>query len=214
MVNRQLIFIGFFRLELSKKNLRRSISLCVFTRSLYKHGAWDPGKVGNNNENEKDINLQIAKKLQSYLEQAGSQVLMTRTSDEALGDKKTTDLKSRIQIANTNKSDILVSIHQNSYPDEKVEGAQVFYFNDSDTSKKLAEFIQSEIKDFVDFDNKRDFKSNTNYYLLKKTSSPAVIVECGFLSSPTETKKITDDEYQEKIAWAIYKGIIRYFDEK
>ncbi len=177
------------------------------------HGGWDPGKVSADEKLEKDINLQIAKKLQSYLEQGGSTVLMTRTTDEALGERKSIDMRERIVIANDYKSDILVSIHQNSYPKETVQGAQVFYFENFENSKKLAENVQEEIKAFVDPENRREAKANTNYYLLKKSKTPAIIVECGFLSNPSDTNKLSDNEYQEKIAWAIYKGIIKYFNE-
>jgi N-acetylmuramoyl-L-alanine amidase len=177
------------------------------------HGGFDPGKVGIGHNLEKDINLQIAKKLQAYLEQGGSTVLMTRVNDEALASKKAEDMRERIAIANNYKSDILVSIHQNSYPSENVQGAQVFYFDNQENSKKLALYVQEEIKAFVDPENRREAKSNSNYYMLKKSKTPAIIVECGFLSNPSDTNKLTDDEYQEKIAWAIYKGIIKYFNE-
>lgn len=175
------------------------------------HGNGDPGKV-QNDVKEKDINLRIAKKLQAYLEQGGSYVLMTRADDEPLSSTKKGDMYSRKLTANTSKADLLISIHQNSYPSAKVKGAQIFYFNQSDNSKRLAELIQGEIKSFVDPGNRMDAKSNTNYYVLKQTTMPAVIVECGFLSNPTEKQNLQSDEYQEKIAWAIYMGIVKYFD--
>lgn len=178
------------------------------------HGGWDPGKVSeSDNVLEKDINLQVALKLQAYLEQGGSVVLMTRIEDEALSNSKSLDMKSRKDLANVSKADILISVHQNSYPQENVQGAQVFYFNESEKSKRLAECIQTEIKNFADPDNRRLAKANTDYYVLKQTVVPAVIVECGFLSSNAERRELTTDEYQEKIAWSIYKGVIRYFGD-
>ena len=175
------------------------------------HGGWDPGKV-TEDVLEKNINLQIALKLQNYLEQGGSIVMMTRITDEALGDKKNSDLQSRRNLSALSKADILISIHQNSYPDENVRGAQVFYYSRSEKSKMLAEFIQAEIKNFADTSNKREITPNDDYYLLKQTEIPAVIIECGFLSSASERERLVTREYQEKIAWAIYKGIVNYFE--
>jgi N-acetylmuramoyl-L-alanine amidase len=93
-----------------------------------------------------------------------------------------------------------------------VKGAQAFYFDDSDNSKRLAQCIQAEISSFADPGNKREAKANSDYYVLKRTKMPAVIVECGFLTNYTDMKRLENEEYQEKIAWAIYKGIINYFE--
>lgn len=176
------------------------------------HGGWDPGKVGNNDTLEKNINLAVALKLQAYLEQGGSVVLMTRIEDEALGTKKMSDMKNRKELANLSKADIIISIHQNSYPSQNVKGAQAFYYADSEKSKLLAEAIQAELISFLDVKNKREAKPNSDYYILKQTDIPSVIVECGFLSSDIERNLLTDDEYQEKIAWSIYMGIIKFFE--
>ncbi len=176
------------------------------------HGGWDPGKVAGEIL-EKDINLQIAKKLQGYLEQGGSYVIMTRIEDEALGNKKSQDMADRKLIANTSKADLLISVHQNAYQSPNVSGTQVFYFDNSEKSKMLAEKIQAEVKMFLSQKNKMEAKSNHNYFILRKTTVPAVIVECGFLTNYGDKKKLTQDEYQEKMAWGIYKGIIAYFEE-
>lgn len=176
------------------------------------HGGWDPGKVGEGNILEKDINLAVADKLQRYLEQGGSYVITTREDDSALGDRKNSDLNGRREIANNGKADILVSIHQNSFPQQEVKGAQVFYYNESDESLKLATSIQNEIKNFVLPNNKFSPKANTNYYLLKQTNIPSVIVECGFLSNTEELANLAEEEYQEKIAWAIYMGITKFLN--
>ena len=178
------------------------------------HGGWDPGKVAAGNVLEKDINLNIALKLQAYLEQGGSTVIMTRIVDEALGNQKSGDMLGRKTIANTSSADLLISIHQNAYDSPSVSGAQVFYFGDAPESKALAQHIQAELKAFLNQNNKLEVKSNSNYYILRQTMLPAVIVECGFLTHATERQRLTQDEYQEKVAWAIYKGIIAYFNEK
>lgn len=176
------------------------------------HGGWDPGMVTEDNTLEKDLNLQVALKLQQYLEQSGCYVIMTRATDEALGDTKMNDMRQRKQIANEQQADIMVSIHQNSYPKESVHGAQVFYYNESEKSKLLAECIQTEINNVVDPTSTRTAKPNSDYYMLKQTSIPAVIIECGFMTNPTDLTNLQDENYQAKLAWAIYLGIIDYFE--
>ena len=175
------------------------------------HGGWDPGMVSGKVE-EKDINLSIARKLQTFLEQGGATVIITRLDDSALGTKKTGDMHARRLIANTSKADIFVSIHQNSYNSANVRGFQAFYFNESDNSKKLAACIQNRLKEFVNPNNKLGSRANKNYFVLKQTEMPAVLVECGFLTNYNERNKLTTDEYQEKIAWGIYLGIVDYFN--
>ena len=178
------------------------------------HGGWDPGKTGTQGDNEKNINLQIAQKLKQYLEQGGAVVYMTRNSDEALGEKKGEDMKERKRIANESEGDIFISIHQNAFPKGSAKGAQVFYHKQSQEGKKLAEEIQKSLKKYVDDENIREVKENTNYYILKKTELPSALVECGFLSNLEEEKKLNTEEYQQKVAWAIYVGIINYFEQQ
>ena len=158
------------------------------------HGGWDPGKTGTQGDNEKNINLQIAQKLKQYLEQGGAVVYMTRNSDEALGQKKGEDMKERKRIANESEGDIFVSIHQNAFPKGSAKGAQVFYHKQSQEGKKLAEEIQKSLKKYVDDENTREIKENTNYYILKKTELPSALVECGFLSNLEEEKKLNTEE--------------------
>lgn len=177
------------------------------------HGGWDPGKTGSVGENEKMINLSIALKLQMFLEQGGANVSMTRNTDEALGEKKQADMKERKAVAKESDADIFVSIHQNSFPKADAKGAQVFYHKSSPNGKLLAEMIQSTLKEYVDPDNTRVAKDNTSYYILKNTEIPAAIVECGFLSNREEEQLLNDEKYQEKIAWAIYMGIMDYFEQ-
>lgn len=175
------------------------------------HGGWDPGKTGTTGDDEKNINLAIMGKLQQYLEQGGSIVFITRDTDEALGSAKKTDMAERKKIANENDGDILVSIHQNAFPSSGVKGAQVFYHKSSENGKKLAELVQESLKANVDTANNRQAKQNSDYYILRTTEIPAVIVECGFLSNREEESLLNDETYQDKIAWAIYLGITEYF---
>lgn len=176
------------------------------------HGAFDPGKVAGKIE-EKDINLAIALKLQNYLEMGGATVLMTRMDDEALSSTKQGDMYQRQVMANASEANIFVSIHQNSFPQASVHGAQVFYFNTSDNSRKLAEHIQRQLKEFVGTNPRLQAKPNKNYYVLRQTVMPAVIVECGFLTNQNDRYRLTQENYQERIAWGIYLGIVQYFNE-
>lgn len=181
------------------------------------HGGADPGKVGINNALEKDINLEIALMVKKYLEANDIRVVMTRETEEGLYDadasnKKVQDMKRRIARIEEATPVLTVSIHQNSYPEEYVHGAQVFYYNTSAEGKQLAEAIQNQLIAKVDPENTRKVKANDSYYLLKKTGTPIVIVECGFLSNQAEAEKLCTEEYQEKLAWAIQMGILQYLN--
>lgn len=181
------------------------------------HGGDDPGKVGINGAKEKDVNLEIAKLVKGYLEANDVKVVMTRETDAGLyqagtSNKKVQDMKNRIAMIDKAAPDITVSIHQNSYPEEYVHGAQVFYYDGSPHGKELAEMLQKQLVKRADPENKRQVKSNDSYYLLKKTSVPIVIVECGFLSNGSEAAKLCTEEYQKKIAWAIHMGILQYLN--
>ena len=146
------------------------------------HGGKDPGKIGINGAEEKEINLLIAGKLKKYLEANDVKVIMTRESDEGLYDadasnKKVQDMKRRIAIIDETAPQITVSIHQNSYPEEYVHGAQVFFYTGSGEGQELAESVQRQLVEKVDPENKRQVKANDSYYLLKKTGVPIIIVE-------------------------------------
>lgn len=182
------------------------------------HGGGDPGKVGINNALEKDLNLQISEKLKNHLEDKGFTVIMTRTTDTGLNEsndtnKKIADLKKRVSLINDTNPPLVVSIHQNSYPQESVKGAQVFFYSHSKEGETAAKVLQTALK-AADPENTRQAKANDTYYLLKKTKPATVIVECGFLSNSEEAGKLTTEDYQEKIAEAVCSGIIQYLDQK
>ncbi|MBD5461433.1 MAG: N-acetylmuramoyl-L-alanine amidase [Lachnospiraceae bacterium] len=182
------------------------------------HGGNDPGKVGINDALEKDINLQIALLVRQFLEADDVEVIMTREDDMGLYDadasnKKVQDMKRRIALIEESEAVLVVSIHQNSYQEEYVHGAQVFFYTGSDRSQRLAEKIQNRLVEDLDPDNHRQVKANDSYYLLKKTDKPIVIVECGFLSNSAEAEKLVSPWYQEKVAWAIHMGILQYLNE-
>lgn len=182
------------------------------------HGGFDSGKVGNDGTLEKDLNLEIAKKLERLLTAADVRVLMTRTEDVALSPEgkgaKQQDLQKRVEFMNQSNADCVVSIHQNSFPEETIKGAQVFYYTPSEEGRNLSSILQKQLVRCADPKNHRLEKANNTYYLLKNSTPPTVIVECGFLSNPEETKKLVDDAYQQTLAWAIHLGILQYLNEK
>ena len=182
------------------------------------HGGFDPGKVGINGAEEKDINLAIAEKLAEYLRAGDVKVVMTREDGEGLYDpdsdnKKVQDMKRRVEIMESARPDLTVSIHQNSYPEEYVHGAQVFFHRDSEEGKALADLIQKQFVAQVDPENNRQIKANDSYYLLKKSTTPTIIVECGFLSNYAEAEKLKTEAYQEKVAFHITMGILKYLNQ-
>lgn len=173
------------------------------------HGGRDPGKVGVNGEEEKQINLEIAYELKEYLEQKGISVELTRNDDERLGETQREDLEKRAALIDVCKPVLAVSIHQNSFSDQNVKGAQIFYYEHSDEAKKAAEIIQNRLKE-KNGEQTREMKSNSSYYLLKNTRYPVVIIECGFLSCPEEAQMLSDPEYQAELAETFGTGIVEY----
>lgn len=182
------------------------------------HGGIDSGKVSPEGVLEKDVNLVIAGKLGALLEQSDVTVVYTRESDTGLyqesdSNKKVADLQNRCALIEKTDPACTVSIHQNSYSSPEVRGAQVFYYGQSQEGRTLAEQIQQSLISRVDPDNHRQAKANDSYYLLNRTVSPTVIVECGFLSCPQEASLLIDDAYQDRIAWAIHMGIMEYLNQ-
>ena len=195
----------------------KSAPVCIVVDA--GHGGDDPGKIGINDALEKDINLQIALKLQKILEQNNIKVVMTRNTDaglysEGATNKKAEDMQKRCKIIEDSNALFTVSIHQNSYTSPEIQGAQVFYYGQSENGKKLAEILQTALIEQVDPDNHRAAKANESYYLLKKTPTPTVIVECGFLSNPIEAELLLQDDYQDQLVNAIYTGIKTYLGDE
>ena len=173
------------------------------------HGGFDPGKIGINGALEKDINLVLSQKIKKRLEEMGLRVIMTRETEDALADSKVEDLKTRVTMINEKEPSIAVSIHQNSYSQESIHGAQVFYFTHSKSGEQAAKVLQDAMLE-ADPNNTRQAKANDTYYLLKKTKGTTVIVECGFLSNQGEASLLVTDDYQEKMAASVAKGIQEY----
>ena len=176
------------------------------------HGGSDSGKVGINGAKEKEINLLIAKEIRRLLEKEKIEVIMVREKDEELGKSKVEDLKYRVALMNEKKPSMAVSIHQNSYHEEAIFGGQVFYYKDSAEGKRLAEILQKRFDFVLGEKNRRLAKPNGNYYLLLHVKVPVVIVECGFLSNWEEAARLNSEEYQQRLAWTIYMGIMEYIN--
>ena len=182
------------------------------------HGGIDPGAVGRTGVTEDKINLGISLKLRRLIEQSGGVALMTREDDSGLysdgrtriRDKKNEDLKKRHEMINNSGAHIFISIHLNSFPQSQYYGAQTFYQKGDEEGKKLAELIQKELKEVIENQNHRMAKSIDTVYILKNKNMPGALIECGFLSNPQEEKILQEEKYQNKIAWAIFMGIMRY----
>ncbi len=145
--------------------------------------------------------------------------MLTREEDrgfyqEDAENKQVQDLQRRCEFIQKTEPVCAVSIHQNSYSDAEVKGAQVFYYKNSTEGKKLAELLQTSLRENADPENKREVKGNASYYMLKKTDVPLVIVECGFLSNPEEAEQLAGETYQQKLAEALAEGISAYLKEK
>ena len=185
------------------------------------HGGIDPGKVGLYGVDEKFINFEISMKLKEVLELSGAKVIMTREDNEGLYVEKvpnpswikSEDMLQRRKIIQQSNCDIMVSIHINSFPDTNVYGPQTFYHEGDEESEKLGKIIQEELLQVSWKESRRVAKPNSSYFILKN-HMPSLVIECGFLSNVQEEQKLNDKNYQESIAWAIVKGIMRYFYEK
>jgi N-acetylmuramoyl-L-alanine amidase len=177
------------------------------------HGGYDPGAKGSGGNLEKDLNLSIALKLRTVLEQAGARVVMTRAQDVDLitpgeGTKKFRDLTNRLKIVEEHQTDVLISIHLNS-SGSRWRGAQVFYHPKHEYNRELAVAIQEELRLQLKNTNRQALPIQSAF-LLTEAEIPAVIVEAGFLTNPEEEKLLTAPDYQEKIARAIASGIANY----
>ena len=179
------------------------------------HGGFDGGASAGD-VLEKDINLKIALFLADHLKLSGYDVILTREDDSATNDegdrirsKKISDMKNRLALMKSYPDAFFVSIHLNKYSDSQPKGTQVFYSQKTTESKLLAQSIHQTVKELLQSDNHREIKPATrDTYLLYNAPIPAVIVECGFLSNPAELALLKTEEYQKKMAFAVYCGII------
>ncbi len=184
------------------------------------HGGPDGGTSAEDGTLEKDLNLQIAHKLNDILQSMDIETVMIRTDDISIHNdtavtirqKKISDIKNRLDIINNTDDAIYISIHQNHFSDSKYSGAQIFYSKNNPLSGILAESIRYPIVAYIQPENTREIKqSGSEIYLLKHAQIPAVMVECGFLSNTDEANHLKDEKYQQKLAFSIAMGIADYF---
>lgn len=184
------------------------------------HGGADGGAVSKSGILEKELNLKITFKVKELLEDNDIQVILTRNEDVMLYDnendkiakRKVQDVNNRIEMTNNSNADMLVSIHMNSFPQNYCKGWQIFYKEDNQIAKDISIYIQDSIKEIVQNENDRVAQSINNVKLINKSKIPAIIVECGFLSNEDEAKLLTEEEYQNKLAKGICKGIMKWYN--
>ena len=185
------------------------------------HGGFDGGAVAEDGTLEKHINLKISLFLRDMLSLCGIPVEMTRDTDiglvvgteNTIRQKKVNDLQRRLALYNQAKQ--VISVHQNLFSVSKYSGAQVFYSGNHPDSAVLADCIQQSVCHQLQPDNHREIKQASNgIYLLHHTTTPAVLVECGFLSNPGERQRLLTESYQQEMAFAIMMGYFTFSLEK
>ena len=183
------------------------------------HGGEDGGAISVTNTPESAVNLQISLQLRELLRLCGMETAMTREGDYALYDpdcttaaqKKSSDLRKRAELLCEQPEAILLSIHQNHFPEEQYRGAQVFYHAGED-SKNLAQALQDALREGIDPKNLRQIKQTNGVYLMEHIQNTAVLVECGFLSNREEAALLETPEYQKKLVCGITAGLLRYLN--
>lgn len=185
------------------------------------HGLPDEGAVGFTGTTEQAINLEIVLKLQKLMEQSGAKVILTRSDENgiysadstSIRNKKISDIKNREYIVDNSNADIFISIHLNKYEDSKYSGWQTFYQTKIEDSKLLAASVQNELNNNINIDNNRVPMAIKGVYLMEHINIPGVVVECGFISNPSEEELLKQDTHQSKLAWGIYAGVQSYFKQ-
>lgn len=186
------------------------------------HGGIDGGAVGKDGTLEKDLNLTIGKILKEELLKEGYKILISREDDRSLcteggtiRKKKLEDLYNRQKLIRKSNCDMFISIHLNSFPQQQYYGAQVWYAANK-KSENFGTLMQNTLREDLDANNKRKAKNAKNDFIILRNCPdiPAIIIECGFLSNPTEAKKLKDPAYQNKIAKSIVRGVNMYFEKE
>lgn len=223
-----LIAIFAYAYEGTKISLDQEIQQTASTPTSGKvividagHGVPDEGAQSSRGTTEAETNLKIALKLQNLLEQSGCTVVLTRSDENAIYDldkstlreKKISDIRNRVKIGNNSTADIFVSIHLNKIPQQQYWGWQCFYNSKNEKSINLAKSIQANLNGSIQKENKRVAMKLDTVYIMKHVEIPISIVECGFLSNPEEEQQLLENEYQDRLAWGIFNGIIDYFNE-
>ena len=180
------------------------------------HGGEDGGTTGAAGTAEDEVNLSVARRLDAMLTLLGCQTRMTRTDSGSLGTegetiraRKQSDLRNRAALVNEYSNAILVSIHQNHFPDPRYDGAQVFHTRGAE---ELAKAMQSALTDALAPHSRRQPKIAKGVYLMEHINCPGLLIECGFLSNPAEEQKLRSGEYQKKLAAVMAAILARFAD--
>lgn len=184
------------------------------------HGGLDSGAVGVTGALEKDINLSIVLALRDMLEMSGFNVVLTRDEDisiydpgiEGIRNQKLNDMDNRLKIIQSYPDSIFLCIHQNNYISPDSHGAQMFYNNNNSTNRTLAQIMQNRFKTLQPYNDREIKLSGEELFLLKSNKNPSLMIECGFLSNPEEEANLSTWEYQQKVAFTIYGGVLEYID--
>ena len=173
------------------------------------HGGIDGGAVSCSGVAESQLNLEIALRLEAVMQLLGFDTVMIRRTDTSvytegntIASQKISDLKERVRMVNETENAILVSIHQNTYPDGRYSGAQVFYGGE-DESAALAKKLQTNLNQTLCRDSRRECKKAQGVYLMQNIQCIGVLVECGFLTNPQEEGQLRSSEYQKKLSCVI-----------
>lgn len=184
------------------------------------HGGLDSGAVGVTGALEKNINLSIVLALRDMLEMSGFNVVLTRDEDISIYDpgiqgirnQKLNDMDNRLKIIQSYPDSIFLCIHQNNYISPDSHGAQMFYNNNNSTNRTLAQIMQKRFKTLQPYNDREIKLSGEELFLLKSNKNPSLMIECGFLSNPEEEANLSTWEYQQKVAFTIYGGVLEYID--
>lgn len=175
------------------------------------HGGFDVGSMGSENyANEDELNLAIALKVGNYLSQLGITPVYTRSDNSPVADNKDDDMQERVNIINASDAELVVSIHLNSYPeDASVKGPEVYYYEGNNSTQKSAAIASSMQSILNETCSGRRSSKHGDFMVLRDVNIPGILIECGFLSNPTEEANLNDEAYQDKLAQAIANCIFQ-----
>lgn len=225
-----IVLLGCFTViaataDYSQMSVRASTSHVTNKKTIVLdagHGGTDSGAVGINGELEKNINLAIVRDLSDMLTLSGFNVVLTRDSDISIHDEgvkgtreqKVSDMKNRLDIINKYGDCLFLSIHQNKFTEPEYFGAQIFYTANNPDNRMIAQIMQDNFKTIQPGNDRQIKQEGDELYLFKNTKIPAVLIECGFLSNPDDAANLSDANYQRKVAYTIYNGILTYLTSK
>ncbi len=214
----KIFYLLLFFISLYAIGIINALNLPLLGKVIYidpGHGGADPGAI-HNDLYESNLNLQISLKIQTELEKNGAIVYLTRYGDYDLSvknaiNRKRSDLSRRANIINDSKADIYLSIHLNSDVSSTWQGAQAFYDTVNDKNQVIAKIMQEQFK--IDLKTNRKYKEIKDHYLYQRVKIPGVLLEVGFISNPNERYLLKQESYQEKIAYSIRNGLVKYFTQ-